>query len=110
MVVGAVGAHFLLIVLLLLNYYVLQQVLMCQTKKNPLISLIILWQTHEATRVFEHLVSLGLKSNAKSYSLLVDAHLINRDVKSALAVIDDMVTALFFFFLKKLVYFANKGH
>ncbi|KHN03646.1 Pentatricopeptide repeat-containing protein, mitochondrial [Glycine soja] len=50
-------------------------------------------KTHEATRVFEHLVSLGLKSNAKSYSLLVDAHLINRDVKSALAVIDDMRAA-----------------
>ncbi|KAG4402054.1 hypothetical protein GLYMA_02G116000v4 [Glycine max] len=50
-------------------------------------------KTHEATRVFEHLVSLGLKPNAKSYSLLVDAHLINRDVKSALAVIDDMRAA-----------------
>ncbi|KAK7309857.1 hypothetical protein RJT34_06938 [Clitoria ternatea] len=52
-------------------------------------------KTHEASKVFEHLVSLGLKPNAKSYSLLVDAHLINRDVKSALAVIDDMTTAGF---------------
>lgn len=52
-------------------------------------------KTHEASRVFEHLVSLGLKPNAKSYSLLVDAHLINRDVKSALAVIDDMRAAGF---------------
>ncbi|XP_027360241.1 pentatricopeptide repeat-containing protein At1g26460, mitochondrial isoform X2 [Abrus precatorius] len=52
-------------------------------------------KTHEASRVFEHLVSLGLKPNAKSYSLLVDAHLINRDVKSALAVINDMTAAGF---------------
>ncbi|XP_061347287.1 pentatricopeptide repeat-containing protein At1g26460, mitochondrial [Gastrolobium bilobum] len=52
-------------------------------------------KTHEASRVFEHLVSLGLKPNAKSYSLLVNAHLINRDVKSALAVIDDMIAAGF---------------
>lgn len=46
-------------------------------------------------------MSLGLKPNVKSYSLLVDAHLINRDVKSALAVIDDMVTG--FFFLERTV-------
>lgn len=52
-------------------------------------------KTHEASKVFEHLVSLGVKPNAKSYSLLVDAHLINRDVKSALAVIDDMIAAGF---------------
>ncbi|KAE9605574.1 hypothetical protein Lal_00024602 [Lupinus albus] len=52
-------------------------------------------KTHEATRVFEHLASLNVKPNAKSYSLLVDAHLINRDVKSALAVIDDMIAAGF---------------
>lgn len=66
-------------------------------KEHSLISLIILWQTQEASKVFEHLVSLGLKPNAKSYSLLIEAHLINRDVKSALAVIDDMVSTLFFF-------------
>ncbi|WJX57399.1 hypothetical protein P8452_42964 [Trifolium repens] len=52
-------------------------------------------KTHEASKVFEHLVSLGVKPNAKSYSVLVDAHLINRDVKSALAVIDDMISAGF---------------
>ncbi|MED6182221.1 hypothetical protein PIB30_026613 [Stylosanthes scabra] len=52
-------------------------------------------KTGEATRVFEHLLSLGVKPNAKSYSLLVDAHLINRDVKSALAVLDDMIAAGF---------------
>lgn len=55
-----------------------------------------LWQTHEASKVFEHLMGLGVKPNVRSYNLLVDAHLANRDVKSALAVIDDMVTALFF--------------
>jgi len=41
--------------------------------------------------VFEHVMSLGLKPNAMSYSLLVDAHLVNRDPKAALAVIDAMV-------------------
>ncbi|XP_059447301.1 pentatricopeptide repeat-containing protein At1g26460, mitochondrial [Corylus avellana] len=52
-------------------------------------------KTFEASRVFEHLVSLGVKPNAMSYSLLVDAHLINRDPKAALSVIDEMVTAGF---------------
>lgn len=42
--------------------------------------------------MFEHLLSLGVKSNALSYSLLVDAYLVNRDPKSALSVIDNMVT------------------
>ena len=46
--------------------------------------------------MFEHLVGLGVKPNAMSYSLLVDAHLINRDPKAALSVIDEMVTAIFF--------------
>ncbi|KAL5826266.1 hypothetical protein ACOSQ4_018063 [Xanthoceras sorbifolium] len=52
-------------------------------------------KTYEASRVFEHLVTLGVKPNAMSYSLLVDAHLINRDQKAALSVIDDMITAGF---------------
>ncbi|XP_022733395.1 pentatricopeptide repeat-containing protein At1g26460, mitochondrial-like isoform X2 [Durio zibethinus] len=51
--------------------------------------------TFEASRVFEHMLSLGVKPNAKSYSLLVDAHLINRDQKAALSVIEEMVTAGF---------------
>ncbi|XVF03219.1 hypothetical protein REPUB_Repub04eG0242600 [Reevesia pubescens] len=52
-------------------------------------------KTFEASRVFEHMLSLGVKPNAKSYSLLVDAHLINRDQKAALSLIDEMVTAGF---------------
>jgi len=48
-------------------------------------------QTFEATNVFEHLVSIGVKPDSRTYSLLVDAHLINRDPKSALTVVDDMV-------------------
>lgn len=52
-------------------------------------------KTFEASRVFEHLVSLGVKPNAMSYSLLVDAHLTNRDQKAALSVIDEMVNAGF---------------
>ena len=59
----------------------------------------LLWQTHEATKVFEHLVSLGVKPNAMSYSLLVDAHLMNRNVKDAITVIDDMVSAIYLFVL-----------
>lgn len=50
-------------------------------------------QTLEASRVFEHLESKGLKPNATSYSLLADARLINRDPKSALSLVADMVTA-----------------
>ncbi|KAL1198381.1 Pentatricopeptide repeat-containing protein [Cardamine amara subsp. amara] len=52
-------------------------------------------KTFEATNVFEHLVSIGVKPDARTYSLLVDAHLINRDPKSALTVIDDMINAGF---------------
>ncbi|XP_057962038.1 pentatricopeptide repeat-containing protein At1g26460, mitochondrial [Malania oleifera] len=52
-------------------------------------------KTYEASRVFDHLTSLGVKPNAISYSLLVDAHLINRDQKAALSVIDEMVSAGF---------------
>ncbi|KAG0485476.1 hypothetical protein HPP92_009331 [Vanilla planifolia] len=48
-------------------------------------------KTEEACRVFEHLLSLGVKPNATTYSLLVDAHLANRDPKSALGVISEMV-------------------
>ncbi|KAK9107296.1 hypothetical protein Syun_023307 [Stephania yunnanensis] len=52
-------------------------------------------KTFEASRVFEHLLSLGVKPNARSYSILVDAHIINRDQKAALSVIDEMVKAGF---------------
>ncbi|GAV57437.1 PPR_2 domain-containing protein [Cephalotus follicularis] len=52
-------------------------------------------KTYEASRVFEHLLSMGVKPNATSYSLLVDAHLINRDQKAALSVVEEMVNAGF---------------
>ncbi|KAK1269539.1 Pentatricopeptide repeat-containing protein [Acorus gramineus] len=52
-------------------------------------------KTTEATRVYEHLISLGVIPNEKTYSLLVDAHLINRDPKAALSVIDEMEKAEF---------------
>ena len=42
---------------------------------------------------FAHMTSSGVKPNEKSYSLLVDAHLINRDTKSALGVVKDMMLA-----------------
>lgn len=51
--------------------------------------------TGEASKVFEHLISLGVKPNATSYSLLADAHLINRDPKTALSVIEEMANAGF---------------
>ncbi|KAL2905421.1 hypothetical protein RDABS01_004131 [Bienertia sinuspersici] len=44
---------------------------------------------------FTSLYSLGVKPNAMSYSLLVDAHLINRDPKAALSVLNAMVEAGF---------------
>nr|GEW59912.1 pentatricopeptide repeat-containing protein At1g26460, mitochondrial [Tanacetum cinerariifolium] len=49
----------------------------------------------EAVKVFEHLVSLGMKPNLKTYDLLVDAHLIKRDIKATLSTINDMVVAGF---------------
>ncbi|KAL8218740.1 hypothetical protein R6Q57_022113 [Mikania cordata] len=49
----------------------------------------------EAVKVFEHLVSLGVKPNAKSYALLVDAHLIKRDLQAALSTISNMLVAGF---------------
>ena len=50
-------------------------------------------QTFEASNVFAHMTSSGVKPNEKSYSLLVDAHLINRDTKSALGMVKDMMLA-----------------
>lgn len=47
----------------------------------------------EAVKVFEHFVGLGVKANATTYSLLIDAHLIMRDPKAALSVMDEMVIA-----------------
>ncbi|KAG6502673.1 hypothetical protein ZIOFF_034959 [Zingiber officinale] len=52
-------------------------------------------KTDEASEVFKHLVSLDVKPNAMTYSLLVDAHLVNRDPKAALTVIDEMIEAGF---------------
>ncbi|KAL5197032.1 hypothetical protein ABZP36_000544 [Zizania latifolia] len=50
--------------------------------------------TEEACNVFQHLVSLGVKPNATTYSL-VDTHLVNRDPKAALVLIDEMIDAGF---------------
>ncbi|KAK6157841.1 hypothetical protein DH2020_012089 [Rehmannia glutinosa] len=47
----------------------------------------------EVVKVFEHFVGLGVKPNMTTYSLLIDAHLITRDPKAALSVIDDMICA-----------------
>ncbi|ERM99972.1 pentatricopeptide repeat-containing protein At1g26460, mitochondrial [Amborella trichopoda] len=52
-------------------------------------------KTFEASRVFEHLTSLGVRPNETTYSLLIDAHLINKDQKSALSIIDEMMNAGF---------------
>ncbi|CAL1395091.1 unnamed protein product [Linum trigynum] len=46
-------------------------------------------KTDEASKVLEHMIGLG---NAMSYSLIIDAHLINRDVKAALSTIGQMVS------------------
>ncbi|KAI3976741.1 hypothetical protein MKX01_008599 [Papaver californicum] len=50
-------------------------------------------KTSEASNVFEHLTGLGVKPNATSYTMLVNAHLINRDPKAAVSVVDEMVNA-----------------
>lgn len=42
--------------------------------------------------MFQHILTLGVKPNATTYSLLVDAHLANKDPKAALAIIDEMVS------------------
>lgn len=52
-----------------------------------------LGKTDEATKVYEHFMDLGVKPNAMTYSLLVDAHLIKREPKAALSVVDEMVHA-----------------
>lgn len=53
-----------------------------------------MWQRDEAIKVLEHFVGLGVKPNMTTYSLLIDAHLIMRDPKAALSVIDDMVSLM----------------
>ncbi|KAF9624168.1 hypothetical protein IFM89_008106 [Coptis chinensis] len=45
----------------------------------------------EASSVFDHLTSMGVKPNATTYALLVDAHVTNLDAKAALSVIDEEV-------------------
>ncbi|KAH0753571.1 hypothetical protein KY290_023841 [Solanum tuberosum] len=47
----------------------------------------------EATKVYEHFMDLGVKPNEMTYSLLVDSHLIKREPKAALSVVDEMVHA-----------------
>lgn len=53
--------------------------------------ILLTFQRDEAVKVFEHFVGLGVKPNSATYSLLVDAHLIRRDLKAALSVVTDMV-------------------
>lgn len=45
----------------------------------------------EFLKLFHHFKGLGIKANATTYALLIDAHLIARDQKSALFVVHDMV-------------------
>lgn len=52
-------------------------------------------KTSEASSVFDHLISKGVKPNSTTYSLLVNAHLIKRDQKAALCVINEMVNSGF---------------
>jgi hypothetical protein len=49
-------------------------------------------QTDEGCNVFQHMLGVGVKPNATTYSLLADVHIVNRDPKAALAVIDQMVS------------------
>lgn len=52
-------------------------------------------KTTEAASVFEHLVSKDVKPNATTYRLLAEVHLINRDPKAAISVLDQMIDAGF---------------
>ncbi|CAL5419086.1 unnamed protein product [Camellia sinensis] len=51
--------------------------------------------TSEASSVFDHLISKGVKPNSTTYSLFVNTHLIKRDQKAALSVINEMVNSGF---------------
>lgn len=56
-----------------------------------LMQFLFLLQRDEAAKVYEHFVGLGVKPNAMTFSLLVDAQLIKRDLKGAISVVDEMV-------------------
>lgn len=56
-----------------------------------IVIVLFMWQRDEAVKVLEHFVGIGLKPDLTTYSLLVDAHLVKRDPKAALSVIDEMV-------------------
>ncbi|KAF5956870.1 hypothetical protein HYC85_004095 [Camellia sinensis] len=51
--------------------------------------------TSEASSVFDHLISKGVKPNSTTYSLFVNTHLVKRDQKAALSVINEMVNSGF---------------
>ncbi|CAN4124580.1 unnamed protein product [Withania somnifera] len=70
-------------------YYQLENL----SRADPLISLLLLSIRDEATKVYEHFMDLGVKPNEMTYSLLVDAHLIKREPKAAISVVDEMVHA-----------------
>lgn len=52
-------------------------------------------KTTEAASVFEHFASKDVKADATSYKLLIEAHLVNRDQKAAISVLDQMIEAGF---------------
>lgn len=47
--------------------------------------------------MFEHLVSSGLKPNAQTYAILLQAHVVNKDPSAALSIISSMVTLHMFY-------------
>ncbi|CAL5444015.1 unnamed protein product [Camellia sinensis] len=51
--------------------------------------------TSEASSVFDHSISKGVKPNSTTYSLFVNTHLIKRDQKAALSVINEVVNSGF---------------
>ncbi|CAN4122080.1 unnamed protein product [Withania somnifera] len=70
-------------------YYQLENL----SRADPLTSLLLHSIRDEATKVYEHFMDLGVKPNEMTYSLLVDAHLIKREPKAAISVVDEMVHA-----------------
>lgn len=50
-------------------------------------------QTAEAVKLFEYLNESGVTPDQRSFELMMTAHVVNRDIQSAFAVLNAMVSA-----------------
>lgn len=51
-------------------------------------------QTVEAVKLFEYMNESGITPDRRSFELVITAHIVNRDVHSASAILDAMVSVL----------------